>query len=371
MNWQQGQKYIPPTFYDNLAQGLIYSHELEKMFSPNKLDLDLMLKRSSTGFVGLVFSVESGLVDLSEAYWTGLMALSHEQSRTAPSIEIIKEVAGLPLKDAFIALGWHFRSLEDEMLAATLVYNVMNDFVEKNDLQALSGVPSLLHRAIQEGNQVSIITNLPRELAVKALYKAHLSPLLQGRVPENHLLFPFCLTPTEHYYALERYQFLTRYKQYVEACGVMHMSPAQCVGFDTQRTAIIEAKRVGMSAIGIRGDAQSSFMLRGADKVVNSLEEVNMEGVYRVVRRGLEISLGPAQQLSSELKDTGGRWQKTLTPMLEPGSQRKVVLCICGFYLMVVCVFVCVSFSMRGLHVIMNGYYSFSLYCVCSITLHV
>eukprot|EP01031_Cornospumella_fuschlensis_P024014 gene24013-29061_t len=294
------------------------------MFSPRNLDLELMLKSTSKGFLGVVLSVESSMVDLTEAYWTGLTYLSKEHRKLSPDLAFVRELAGLPLKDAFVALGWRFRSVEEEMMAATLVYNVMNDFIEKNQLQALPGVSSLLDTAIVDGNQVAVISNLPRELAVKALVSAHLSPILQGRVPENHLLCPFRLAPTEQYYALERYEFLTRHKQYLQACGVLQRAPVQCVGIDTQREAIIEAKRVGMSAVGVRDSAQSGFLLRGADVVVDSLAELRgVEGLYRLVRKNLEVSLGPAQQLSGERIGAGGGRRRTIAPVLEPGSKLK------------------------------------------------
>jgi hypothetical protein len=50
-----------------------------------------------------------------------------------------------------------------------------------------------LDQTIAEGNKVTILTALPRSLAVKALKKAGLSPILEGRIDPDNLVFPLNL----------------------------------------------------------------------------------------------------------------------------------------------------------------------------------
>ena len=55
------------------------------------------------------------------------------------------------------------------------------------------GAAGLIDDAIRDGNKVTVLTALPRGIAIKALKKANLSPLFQGRIDPENLVSPLHL----------------------------------------------------------------------------------------------------------------------------------------------------------------------------------
>jgi hypothetical protein len=56
------------------------------------------------------------------------------------------------------------------------------------------GVANLIDDTIRDGNKITVLTALPRGIAIKALKKANLSPLFQGRIDPENLVSPLHLT---------------------------------------------------------------------------------------------------------------------------------------------------------------------------------
>ena len=55
------------------------------------------------------------------------------------------------------------------------------------------GAAGLIDDAIRDGNKITVLTALPRGIAIKALKKANLSPLFQGRIDPENLVSPLHL----------------------------------------------------------------------------------------------------------------------------------------------------------------------------------
>lgn len=53
---------------------------------------------------------------------------------------------------------------------------------------------NLIDDTIRDGNKITVLTALPRGIAIKALKKANLSPLFQGRIDPENLVSPLHLT---------------------------------------------------------------------------------------------------------------------------------------------------------------------------------
>ena len=55
------------------------------------------------------------------------------------------------------------------------------------------GVAALIDEAIRDGNKITVLTQLPRPVAIQILKKAGLSPLFQGRIDPENLISPMHL----------------------------------------------------------------------------------------------------------------------------------------------------------------------------------
>jgi hypothetical protein len=60
-------------------------------------------------------------------------------------------------------------------------------------LHCRPGIGKLIDDTIRDGNKITVLTALPRSLAIKALKKSNLSPLFQGRIDPENLVSPLHL----------------------------------------------------------------------------------------------------------------------------------------------------------------------------------
>jgi hypothetical protein len=78
----------------------------------------------------------------------------------------------------------------------TRFYHIMHRYMQVCPTPALPGAAQWLDAILQDGNQVTVLTSLPRSLAVKALKQSKLSPIFEGyRVNPELLVSPLHLPP--------------------------------------------------------------------------------------------------------------------------------------------------------------------------------
>jgi len=78
----------------------------------------------------------------------------------------------------------------------TRFYHIMHRYMQVCPTPALPGAALWLDSILQDGNQVTVLTSLPRNLAVKALKQSKLSSIFEGyRVSPELLVSPLHLPP--------------------------------------------------------------------------------------------------------------------------------------------------------------------------------
>eukprot|EP00981_Chlorochromonas_danica_P011879 scaffold4338_cov183-Ochromonas_danica.AAC.3 len=232
--------YLPPSFYDNAAKGRITSNELEKIFNLNRNDIERILKPHSTG-------------------WDY-------------DVDMLEGLAGR-------------------------FYTVFYNFMDKVELSPIPGASLLLHQAISQGNGVCIMTALPYEVAARALALAGLSPILESRVPLEHFIFNTKLKKREDgLYIAQEVSKLSRSKQYLLACALFQLPPMLVLAFESNRRFVLDSKRMGLNCIALKGNALNVQMLRGADLIISSMEDLPLDDVYKVLKKSVIRSQGPELQ---------------------------------------------------------------------------
>eukprot|EP01039_Chlorochromonas_danica_P004426 gene4426-4850_t len=289
--------YLPPSFYDNAAKGRITSNELEKIFNLNRNDIERILKPHSTGFSGLIFNIETSLIDLTEVYLFAIAFLASMLGKEElPSLSNVRDIIGLPFQDMLIGLGWDYDVDMLEGLAGRF-YTVFYNFMDKVELSPIPGASLLLHQAISQGNGVCIMTALPYEVAARALALAGLSPILESRVPLEHFIFNTKLKKREDgLYIAQEVSKLSRSKQYLLACALFQLPPMLVLAFESNRRFVLDSKRMGLNCIALKGNALNVQMLRGADLIISSMEDLPLDDVYKVLKKSVIRSQGPELQ---------------------------------------------------------------------------
>ena len=78
----------------------------------------------------------------------------------------------------------------------TRFYHIMHRYMQVCPTPALPGAAKWLDAVLHDGNQVIVLTSLPRSLAVKALKQSKLSPIFEGyRVSPELLVSPLHIPP--------------------------------------------------------------------------------------------------------------------------------------------------------------------------------
>lgn len=76
----------------------------------------------------------------------------------------------------------------------TFISTSLSSISSTNSLYSHSpGAAALIDEAIRDGNKITVLTALPRPIAVQILKKAGLSPLFQGRIDPENLISPLHL----------------------------------------------------------------------------------------------------------------------------------------------------------------------------------
>lgn len=162
--------------------------------------------------------------------------------------------------------------------------------------------------------KLTINTSLSRKVAVKALSKAGLSSVLEGRIDIACLVHP------------DKGQFLDRMEgqQLLRCCAEMSHAPMTCVLVDSNSRRLLQAKRVGMCTVAIKEGAAYPVMLRHSDKLLDRVQACKPADLYTILRRNVELSCGMKQQpeAAAALIPTQTTRLKAVAPAMEDNRRR-------------------------------------------------
>lgn len=173
---------------ERIRKGSITAYEINRMFKITRPQLDNIERSSSTGFTGVLIGLESCMVDLTSAFGYSYSILSGDLNQPTPNPVIIRDLLGSTFKDYSIALGLNIPPeymIKYEMRFYTIFEKVLERIPH---LQPTSGCRELLSTIINDNNDITVVTSLPRSLALKVLAKSGLSNTFETRVNPDRLL---------------------------------------------------------------------------------------------------------------------------------------------------------------------------------------
>ena len=172
------------------------------------------------------------------------------------------------------------------------------------------GAVLALEEAIQGGNTIIVNTALPRHLATKALGMTQLSSLLAANVNPDNLIH------AETEVGGSPHKVMDGRLQLIQACAQARTSPMLGVLVDVSRRNLLQAKRIGLCAVGVQGYALHAASLNCCDRVLASLLDFKIDDCYALVRRHAELASGRKEMTSSAdaMLPPESSHQKTLAP---------------------------------------------------------
>ena len=250
-------------------------YEINRMFRLSAGTIDNIVRSHAVGYTGVILSLDSCLVDLSSVLGYSFAILAGDLDQTVPDPQAVKDVVGCTFKDCTIALGWN---IPPELMSKyeSRFFTIVDMLLDKFPIEPRMGAEQLIERLLDDGNDVTVCTCLPRDLALKVMGKSQLARLFEGRVPPDHLLYhlPANLISGNGINAAENSaannddddddddvddsvnnNYGDRYmnRRFVQCCQVMRKPPSLCVVIDGNRRHVLAAKRNGVTSIALAG----------------------------------------------------------------------------------------------------------------------
>ena len=302
-------KYVTDAMQKRIDKGTIDAGDLRRVFGPTKRDVENLRSGKIAGKVGIIVDLEGALVDLTDAYVLSYRQLANSFRQEPPTIEAVRGVIGLSIMDAFISLGWNLSGAQQNAAAARFAEN-FKVVLKSLSVRPYEGAGGALDQYISDGNPVVIMTKLPRDIAVRCISKAGLSPVLEGRVEGSNLSFYDAIKDRRDG------------QQLIRSVALLRMPLELVICITANSKTILSAKRVGMTVAGVRHHAQNLYALRTADTIVTALKTFPPRAVYDIICKSYINNLGPSPEPMAASDVAMIKTKTVLAPAVEDDGPR-------------------------------------------------
>ena len=380
---------IPDYFINSLKAREVTVPEVNQQFQPTSDDIHVISTNSfAKGYVGCIFQLETAIFRLEKIYLITFLEFLNQLSKDNPNYlpviedylskrfdrEQIEDWVGLPFREVLLETYLSFINPYDEYqldLYEKKFFLLFEKIVEDNLPLIMPMIPqfvSFAQELIADQITITIMTNLPRYIAMKLLIMSGLSRFLEGKLPIEHLI-----TPTRDVFTIDfrkhpaiksittsssplsrhqnhqlrdlkdksmfNYLYNPQYgphyqsKQYAYACAIMRKHTGLTLVFDRNYQHITLCKKLGMACIGLKGaegsdkqvpgrsesnSALFSWKLRGSDLQINDYSEITIDKIYQLMKRYVKWINGPTLQRQeapvASVKSPPSSRQRSLLP---------------------------------------------------------
>ena len=296
-----------------LESSTLTANDLERAFQPTKKDIDRIMTPSSKGFATFIFGLETSLLDMDAIFYQAYAILASSGNLVMPSKGKVSDTIGSSFQETKLAFGWGLPDSFEEVFLST-VEKLMEREAMGKSMTIQPGAVLALERCMQSGNTIIVNTALPRHLATKALGITQLSSLLAANVDPENLIHPDTDDDKKPLVqTLAQKKVVDGRWQLIKACAQARTSPMLGMLVDSNHRNLLQAKRVGLCTVGVRGHALHAASLNSCDKVLASLLDFKIDDCYAIIRRHAELASGMKEMTSS------------VNVMLPPVSSRRLV----------------------------------------------
>ena len=310
------EKYVSPSLEARIQLGTATIGDLDRAFGLNEKDYDYLDRSSSKGYVGTILCLDTALLDMEMVIAYSYSLLATELDQTIPKPQEIRDILGLTFPEAILSLGWNI-PLNNIKLLLQLeekFHQIVSKVIDNPSIsiKIKQGVSIFIDTLLNDKNELSVMTVLPRELAVKALRKSGLGSMLEGRVNPDNLITPYPEKQSKQNQQSIQQQEQSNYQQQlleksshdqgwhvVRCCALMRTPSVLSVYIGGNRRKMQEAKKKGLSVVGIKGLSLDPQALRACDKSIDGLQKLKLTDLYDLIKRAVKNSQGPGLQTES------------------------------------------------------------------------
>ena len=264
---------FPSTMYEVTRKYRLLYRDLLRFQSP-----------MSEGYAGVVISLDTVLTDLTDVFTYAFALLAEKLGMEEPDATTIRDSVGSTFRDFTIALGWDIPS-EDMRDLEEQFFLYVQVGLSKVSVQPQDGATELVHSLLEQGNDIAVVSSLPRHLALKVLGKSRVSTVFEHHgINPNRLvsydLEPAPRSPNEDVLGYGQYESFSdgenkdedgtdewrnsedydedygdRFmdKRFLRIFGLFKKAPALIALIDGNRKHLLSARRHGMSSIAVAG----------------------------------------------------------------------------------------------------------------------
>eukprot|EP00600_Ochromonadales_sp_CCMP1393_P003214 CAMPEP_0174988822 /NCGR_PEP_ID=MMETSP0004_2-20121128/20356_1 /TAXON_ID=420556 /ORGANISM="Ochromonas sp., Strain CCMP1393" /LENGTH=338 /DNA_ID=CAMNT_0016242115 /DNA_START=184 /DNA_END=1200 /DNA_ORIENTATION=- len=303
-------------FHQLKAPSSVY--ELNKRYKLSSHDVDEILRPLAHGHAGVIMSLDTVMVDLSTAFGYSFAILASDLNEHAPAPRDIKDLIGSSFKDCIISLGWN---IPDEFVSKYELrfYKIFEAVLAKLPIESNPGVVDLIQKLIDDGNEITVITSLPRDIARNIMGRTQLARIFEERdVNPEHLICNDILNDTdEGGYNAEKYGDKYIGRIFIQCCHLMRRNTLCAVLVDGNRRHVLAAKRNGLSCVALSGFSANAQFLRSADQVASSVEDLAPKNLYQIIKNAVKQEEGPELQTDSVSVRSKIRTMQTSSPAMD------------------------------------------------------
>jgi hypothetical protein len=132
----KNDRYVSPLMEERLRNGLLRPADLERMFAPSEKDFDYIERSGVKGFAGVIFGLDSCLVDLHMVIGYTYATFAGELGQPTPDPMMIRDIMGCSLREGILSLGWAV-PLDRIPALKMRFYQIMDKFMDAIPVSSL------------------------------------------------------------------------------------------------------------------------------------------------------------------------------------------------------------------------------------------
>jgi hypothetical protein len=125
----KNDRYVSPLMETRLKEGMLTPRDLDRMFTVTDDDFEYIERKGIKGFAGVVFGLDSCLVDMASVVGYTYAAFAADLGQPVPDPVVVRDILGSSLREGILALGWTI-PLEKIPMLRTRFYEIMDKFMD-------------------------------------------------------------------------------------------------------------------------------------------------------------------------------------------------------------------------------------------------
>lgn len=263
-----------------LERGLTDVRVLEKLYGLGEKDVKLILKASSSGFLGTFFHLESLIPNYNKVFQNTVRDFKQKNENYFDQYSIAEyndpHTPSLTSLYENIGVSMNVTAFVKEFIDLFLI-QLENQKVSTREL----GATKLMNEIIMNGNDIAIISPLERDDTLDILDHCYsiLPVMSKHQVPENRLITVDTVSNLHEFFESPQNVLA---QLMLRGCHLMKKIPNLVISITKHLSTNTLSRTLGMSSVAIRAKHLENHHYRSANWITESINDIHLEELYKV-----------------------------------------------------------------------------------------